>query len=133
VALAGSEAETGVDPLKLVQEAAQILGPTADILDTRAVVYSSQGDHQKAIRDLEYSVTDNPTPSKYFHKAVAHLGAGENKAAVESWVKAEELGDIRANLNRMEYPQFDQAKAKIENLRSQNAKLTDADKLRAAG
>ena len=52
VALAGNEAETGVDPLKLVQEAAQILGPTADILDTEAVIYTVKGDYQKAIREL---------------------------------------------------------------------------------
>jgi cellulose synthase operon protein C len=134
VSLAGTEAETGVDPLTLVQQAAGILGPTADILDTRAVVYITHNEHQKAIRDLEYSVLDNPTPAKYFHKAVAHLGAGENKAAVESWNKAESLGDIRSNLNRMEYDLYDQVKPKIDALRNQNpTKLTEADKFRAAG
>jgi tetratricopeptide (TPR) repeat protein len=125
VALAGNDAEAGVDPLKLVQEAEQILGPTADILDTRAVVYTAKGQYQDAIKDLNYSVTDNPTAAKYFHKTLAHLGAGENAKAIESWDKAHELAkDVRATLNRMEFEQYDQTKAKIEQLR--NPKLTRA-------
>jgi tetratricopeptide (TPR) repeat protein len=131
--LAGSSAEVGLDPLKLVEEAAEILGPTADILDTRAVAYISRGEYQKAIDDLTFSVTDNPTPSKYFHKAAAHLGAGENTAAIEAWEKAEELGDIRSDLNRLEYDRFDDVKRQIEQLRAQQRQLTDTDRRRAAG
>ena len=127
VALAGNEAETGVDPLKLVQEAAQILGPTADILDTEAVVYTVKGDYQKAIRDLDNSLTDNPTPAKYFHKAVAHLGAGENTAAIKAWDDAHKLNkDTRSTLNRMEFENYDRTKAKIEQVRGQSQKLTRA-------
>ena len=133
ISLAGSSAEVGLDPLKLVEEAAEILGPTADILDTRAVAYISRGEYQKAIDDLTFSVTDNPTPSKYFHKAAAHLGAGENTAAIEAWEKAEELGDIRSDLNRLEYDRFDDVKRQIEQLRAQQRQLTDTDRRRAAG
>jgi len=125
VALAGNEAEAGVNPLELVQQAETILGPTADILDTRAVVYFTQGNYPKAIEDLNYAVTDNPNAPKYFHKAVAHLGAGQNTAAVEAWNKAESLSDdVRSTLNRMEYDLYDKTKAKIEQLRGQ--KLTRA-------
>jgi tetratricopeptide (TPR) repeat protein len=127
VALAGNEAQAGVDPLKLVDEAAQILGPTADILDTRAVVYIAKGDYQKAIRDLDNSLTDNPTAAKYFHKAVAHLGAGENTAAIKAWDDAHKLAkDVRSTLNRMEFENYDQTKAKIEQIRSQSQSLTRA-------
>ena len=125
VALAGNEAETGVDPLKLVQEAEQILGPTADILDTRAVVYIAQGKYDAAIDDLTYSVTDNPTASKYFHLAVAQLGAGNNSKAIDAWGKAHEMTkDVRSTLNRMEFDQYDKTKVKIDALR--NPKLTRA-------
>jgi len=127
VALAGNQADAGVDPLKLVQEAAQILGPTADILDTEAVVYNTKGDYQKAIRDLDNSLTENPTPAKYFHKAQAHLGAGENTAAIKAWDDAHKLEkDVRSTLNRMEFEAYDQAKPKIEQLRGQSQKLTRA-------
>src|SRR5262249_41040252 len=111
VTLADTGQKSGVDPMKLVQEAAQILGPTSDILDTRALIYISKGDYRKAIDDLELAVTDNPTPSKYFHKVLAHLGAGENKAALEAWDKAEQLGDIHNDLNRLEFGRFDETKA----------------------
>ena len=125
VALAGNEAESGVDPLKLVQEAEQILGPTADILDTRAVVYIAQGKYDAAIDDLTYSVTDNPTAAKYFHLAVAQLGAGNNSNAIEAWDKAHEISkDVRSTLNRMEFDQYDKTKVKIDALR--NPKLTRA-------
>ena len=131
VALAGSAAATDVDPLKLVQEAAKIMGPNSDILDTRAVVLIARKQYKQAIQDLELSVTDNPTPSKYFHKAQAHLMAGENRAAVESWEKAEELGLSKDSLNRMEYESYEEMKAKIDQLRG--ASVTQAEPRRRAG
>lgn len=125
VALADNADEAGVDPLQLIDKAIQILGPTADILDSRAVIYIAKGDYQKAIRDLDNSLTDNPTPAKYFHKAVAHLGAGENTAALKAWDEAHKLNkDTRSTLNRMEYEQYDRAKTQIEKVRSQSQSLT---------
>lgn len=133
VTLAGTEADTGMDPMKLIQEAESILGPTADILDTRAVIHISRKNYQQAIEDLEYSVTDNPTPSKYYHLAVAHLRAGENDLALESWKNAEALGDIRESLNRMEFDQFDTVKAEIDRLRNQDASFTEVDRFPTTG
>lgn len=127
VALADNADEAGVDPLKLIEQAIEILGPTADILDSRAVVYNSKGDYQKAIRDLDNALTDNPTPAKYFHKAVAHLGAGENTAALKAWDDAHKLNkDARSTLNRMEFDQYDRTKTEIEKIRSQSQSLTRA-------
>jgi len=105
------------NPLDLIQEAAAIMGPNSDILDTRAVVLISQKQYKPAIQDLELSVTENPTASKYFHKADAHLRAGENRAAIDAWTKAEALGLGRDSINRMEYDRYDQMKAEIEKLR----------------
>ena len=79
-------------------------------------------------------MTDNPSPSKYFHLAAAHLYAGENKAwRLEAWDKAGELGDIKKDLNRLEYDRFDDIKSKIDQLKSQNSKVTEADRPRQAG
>jgi tetratricopeptide (TPR) repeat protein len=117
VAVAGNESETGVDPLKLVQEAEQIIGPTSDILDTRAVVFTTQGKYDAAIDDLDYAVTADPSASKYYHLAVAHLGAGNNSKAIDAWQKAHELTkDVRSDLNRMEFDLYDKTKAKIDSL-----------------
>lgn len=131
VSLAGSAAANDVDPMKLVQEAAQILGPNSDILDTRAIVHIARKEYKQAINDLELSVTDNPTASKYFHKAQAHLMARENRAAVEAWEKAEALGLDRDALNLMELGLYEQLKTKIDQIRG--APVAVDDGLRRAG
>ncbi len=130
-ALAGSSASADVDPLKLVNEAAEIMGPNSDILDTRAVVHTSRKDYQQAIEDLELAVTDTPTASKYFHKAHAHLLAQENRAAVEAWEKAEKLGLNHDAINLMEIDIYEDLKSKIDQIRGSS--VTQADGLRRAG
>ena len=89
------------------------------------MVRISQKDYKGAIRDLELAVTDGPTASKYYHKAVAHLLAGENKAAVEAWQKAEERGLNHDSLNRMEFDQYEETKKKIDQIR--NKKVTSSE------
>lgn len=131
VALAEKSTATDIDTLKLVSEAIDILGPSSDILDTRAVVYMSRGQYKEAIADLELAVTDNATASKYFHLAQAHLGAKESRAAVEAWEKAEGLGLTRESLNRMEYDRYEKAKAEIEKIRGPS--VTKSDRVRKAG
>jgi tetratricopeptide (TPR) repeat protein len=131
VALAGKSAKTDVDPMKLVVEAVQILGPNSDILDTRAVVYMSRQQFKEAIADLDLSVTDGPTASKYFHKAVAHLRASESRNALAAWQKAEGLGLNRDALNRMEHELYESAKKEIDKIRV--PAVTKSETLRKAG
>jgi tetratricopeptide (TPR) repeat protein len=131
LALSGSNASSEVDPLKLILEATQIMGPNSDILDTRAVVETSQKQYKKAIQDLELSVTDNPTASKYFHKAVAHYKANEMRSAVEAWEQAEKLGLNRDALNRLEFDEFEEMKTNIDKLRKRS--VTQAEPTRKAG
>jgi tetratricopeptide (TPR) repeat protein len=135
IALEGKAAGSNEDPLKLVEEAAQILGPNSDILDTRAVVYMARGDYQQAIEDLTLSVTDNPTASKYFHLAQAYLAARENRAALDAWKKAEELDLGPDSINRMEHEKYEATKRQIEQLRSgaSGASVTRSEALRPAG
>jgi tetratricopeptide (TPR) repeat protein len=132
VSLLGDKVETDVDPMELVQEAVEIFGPTEAVLDTRAVVYISQQQYDKAIEDLELSVADAPTAVKYFHKALAHFGAGENSAALQAWDKAEELGLEPEVIDRMERQRYEETKAKVEQLRGKGTTVTDASR-RAAG
>ena len=130
VALAEKSTATDIDPMKLVSEAAEILGPSSDILDTRAVVFMSRGQYKEAIADLELAVTDNATASKYFHLVQAHLGAKESRAAVAAWEKAEGLALSRESLNRMEFDRYEKAKAEIDKLRGPS--VTKSDPLRKA-
>ncbi|MEX0641484.1 MAG: tetratricopeptide repeat protein, partial [Pirellulales bacterium] len=131
VALAGSSADASdLDPLKLVQEAEQILGPNADILDTKAVVLIERQRYKEAIDELKLSVTDKPTGAKYFHLVVAHLGAGENRAALQAWEKAEAQGLTRDALNRLEHSRFDEVKAKIDQLRNGSSSVSRNEPVR---
>jgi tetratricopeptide (TPR) repeat protein len=130
LALADKSTATDIDPLKLVNEAAEILGPSSDILDTRAVIFMSRGKYKEAIADLELAVTDTPTASKYFHLAEARLGAKQSRAAVEAWEKAQGLGLTRESLNRMEFDQYDKVKTEIEKARGSSVTKSD---LRKAG
>ena len=100
--------------MRLVREAVEILGPSPDILDTRAVVFIANQQFEDAIEDLKLSVTDNPTAAKYFHKTIAHLGAGQKNDAIKAWEEAEKLGLTRDNISRMERKQFDEVKSQIE-------------------
>jgi tetratricopeptide (TPR) repeat protein len=131
LALEEKPAATDIDPMKLVAEAEQILGPNSDILDTRAVVLMSRQQYKPAINDLELSVTDSPTASKYFHLAEAHLRARESRAAVEAWEKAENLGLTRDSLNRMEHDRYEKIKAEIDKIRG--PAVTKSDRVRKAG
>jgi tetratricopeptide (TPR) repeat protein len=133
IALAGPAADSDDDPLNLTNEAASILGPVSDILDTRAVVFISRRQYKEAVEDLELSVTDNPTASKYYHKALAHLLALENREAVDAWEKAEGLGLSRDSLNRMEYDQYDETKAKIDQIRGGDGTSVTQTQSRRAG
>ena len=89
--------------------------------------------YQEAIDELKLSVTDNPTGAKYFHMVVAHLGAGENRAALQAWDKAEAQGLTRDELNRLEHSRYDQVKTKIDQLRTGNASVTQSEPVRRAG
>ena len=130
LALSDKSPSSDSDPLKLINEATEILGPSPDILDTRAVVLISRGQHKEAAADLEFSVTDNPTPAKYFHLAQAYLGAKESRAAVDAWQKAEALGLTRDSLNRMEFEDYEKVKAEITKIRGP---VTKSEPVRKAG
>ena len=130
VSLEGSAA-SNVDPLKLANEAASILGPNSDILDTRAVAYMAKGQYSQAIEDLRDAVTDNPTAAKYFHLAEAYLGNGEKRSAADAWTKAEELGLSREILNRMEHDKYEKLKQQIDVLRRGGAAVTRSEPRRA--
>jgi tetratricopeptide (TPR) repeat protein len=133
LALADPNASGNVDALKLVNEAAEIMGPSSDILDTRAVVYNSRRQYDQAIADLNDSVTDNPTPSKYFHLAEAYLGLNRNRDAFDAWKRAEELGLSRETINRMEHEKYEELKRRINQIPGVGGSTAQSVPLRPAG
>jgi hypothetical protein len=64
---------------------------------------------------------------------VAHLGAGQNQAALQAWDKAIELGLSIDELDRLERSRFDSIKSQIDKLRPQSPSSPESAPLSAAG
>lgn len=121
VALSSEDASDLSEAMRHVEESISISGPRSDILDTRAVVRMAMGDYRDAVRDLELAVTDAPSPSKYFHKARAHLLAGQRAEALDAWERATEMGLTRDKVAVAERGAYDDVKAQIDDMQSRSA------------
>ncbi|MCA9241377.1 MAG: tetratricopeptide repeat protein, partial [Planctomycetales bacterium] len=111
-----TDAPSNQEAMKYVNEAAQILGPRSDILDTRAVVHMALGNSDQAVSDLEYAVTDQPTASKYFHLCRAYLLDRQNQKAVGAWRKAVELGLTESSVGTVEREVYHDVEKRIKQL-----------------
>lgn len=108
------QGDKGADPLKLINRAIQLRGPVPELLDTRAVVYITNGDNPKAIKDLEDAVAIDPAPSRYFHLARAYLAAGDPDAARRSLTKARDEGLKEADVHPLERPALAQVEKALK-------------------
>ncbi|MEO1496906.1 MAG: tetratricopeptide repeat protein [Planctomycetota bacterium] len=122
-ALTNSSSEAIAEARRCVDEAVEILGPGTDILDTRAVVAIADKRYDEAIADLKLSVIDRPTPTKYFHKAIAHLMAGQTEEAMAAWKEATDRGLSEDDISDLEIEQFRSVKEQLEGLGMQSASL----------
>lgn len=104
----------GAAPLELINRAINLRGPAPEFLDTRAVVYLTNGEARKAIEDLENAVAMDPTASRYFHLARAHLEAGDLESARKSLVKAHERGFSEADVHPLEKAAFAQVEKALK-------------------
>jgi len=81
----------GAESLKLIDAAIAVLGPSSDLIDTRALAYLAQGKYDQAAADIRLAVGDRPTTSKYYHLAQIEKQLGNDQAAKEAIAKAQEL------------------------------------------
>jgi tetratricopeptide (TPR) repeat protein len=77
---------------ELIDRAIALLGPRAELLDTRAVVSLALGKSDEARVDLEQAIADYPSPSRYFHLARALVMARKKAEARDKLKKAREIG-----------------------------------------
>jgi tetratricopeptide (TPR) repeat protein len=108
---------------EFINQAIEVYGPVDDILDTRAVVYMTRKEYEKAVEDLSLATALSSDPVKFYHSAQANLLAGNDQAALKAWEKAQQLGFTKEKLPVLEQKNFDQVKSDIEGLRTQNAGL----------
>lgn len=111
LAMRGKDAGGLDDALAMVNEAIDILGPTSDLLDTRAMVHLARKDSREAIKDLEVAISEEPSGSKLFHLALAQMDAGLNENAKATYQKArDDYGLNPSDLSALEGQEFDRLK-----------------------
>jgi tetratricopeptide (TPR) repeat protein len=113
--LAGSNPtpERGAEALKLIEQAISVLGPSSDLIDTRALAYMAQGKYDQAAADVRLAVVDRPTTSKYYHLAQVEKQLGNTDAAREAFTKAEELRGEQNPFTPFERQGYDQLKSEL--------------------
>lgn len=96
------------EALDVIRRAIVIEGELSDFVDTRALAHMALGQFDAAIHDLENAVTEGPpVPEKYFHLALAYLGADKKGNARQAFQKATELKLTREGLHPLERPGYD--------------------------
>jgi tetratricopeptide (TPR) repeat protein len=103
------------EALQLINRAIDIAGPRGELLDTRASVYIALNQPDKAVKDLETALADNPVPTRYFHLAQAQRLANNAAQAVEALQKATSAGLTRPEqLHPVERAAFLKLKGELE-------------------
>lgn len=101
------------DASRFVEEGIKLFGPTAEMLDTRAVVKIARKDTSGAIEDLKLALLDKPTASQYFHLAQAYLLAGDKQLATDAWNKGKELDLGPKSLSDLEHEEYERIRKEI--------------------
>jgi tetratricopeptide (TPR) repeat protein len=100
--------KNGKEALSMIERAIELDGPQAELLDTRAVVYLTLADADKAVQDLEEAIAETPTAHRYFHLAQAHRIAQRRSAAGHAMRRAVELRLDEATIDPLELPAYRQ-------------------------
>jgi tetratricopeptide (TPR) repeat protein len=80
------------EALTLINRAIELMGPRAELLDTRAVVQIKLNRPDLAISDLERVTAESPNASRCFHLACAYKMAHRQDAALRAFRQARDLG-----------------------------------------
>jgi tetratricopeptide (TPR) repeat protein len=96
------------ESLEEINTAIDLLGPRVEVLDTRAMIHLSRGEHQKAIEDLK-EATMFPVKSGvyFFHLALAYQAADNRPAAKEALGLAKDMQFLGDDVAPNEREQFD--------------------------
>jgi predicted Zn-dependent protease len=104
----------GDEALTLINRAIELLGPRPELLDTRGVVYLSQGQADLAVKDLARATLDTPSGPRYYHLARAHQLANNRGEALRALREAERLGLSPQQLHPVERAALAKVKDELE-------------------
>ena len=103
--------------LKRINRAISILGPQADLLDTRAIVYLRLNQPDDAVNDLKLALSDyvpGKMYMKYLHLAMAYQAADLANEAEEALRKAIDDGLNPKELFKRQRQDYDRLRQKLE-------------------
>ncbi len=90
------------EALELLEKAIGLAGPRPGLLDTRGVIYSRNGQHQKAQSDLEEGIAQQPDGVRYLHLAQIFLAQDKKDEATKALKNADELGVKNYEIHALE-------------------------------
>jgi predicted Zn-dependent protease len=93
--------------LARIKRAIELVGPTADLLDTRALLYLAQDKPARAIADLRTALEQARAPAISFHLALAYHAQKSDIRAAGALEDARRLGFRREQLQPLERPAYD--------------------------
>ncbi|MGB6042010.1 MAG: tetratricopeptide repeat protein, partial [Pirellulales bacterium] len=95
------------DTIRLVETAVELIGPSRDVLDSRAMIHLAQGNCEKAVKDLE-NATMFGTDSGilYFHLALAYQCEDDREAAKRTMEKAKAVDFAPRRLSTIEREKY---------------------------
>ncbi|MBM4070086.1 MAG: tetratricopeptide repeat protein [Planctomycetes bacterium] len=94
----------GSEPLELIQGVIRQVGPAAELLDTRALVYLKSDQLALALADLQAAIADKPNATKFLHLAQVHLQLGNRAAARQALLSIPDLNRAIERVHVLERP-----------------------------
>ena len=113
LALTGNEQER-TQALTIIERAIQLIGPKPTLLDTRAVVFQSLREFDKAEHDLRLAIGTQPSPVYLYHLACVQLAKGQKPAAIETFQKAKDLGLSLQTVDPLERTIYKQVQSTLQ-------------------
>jgi tetratricopeptide (TPR) repeat protein len=99
---------------QLIEEAIELAGAAAPLLDSRATVRLTKGDWRGALSDLTLALADEPTGLRYFHQAQAYLAGKDKDKAREAMDAADSYGLKVEHLQPLERPAYRQLREALQ-------------------
>ncbi len=106
--------ETADEATKLIDAAVAELGPTTDLLDSRAMVRLAKGQSRQALEDVSDAILLQPTPRNYLHLAVIRVAMGDLNAARDALAIAREKDLDEERLSPDDRRRLEKVEAAIE-------------------
>ena len=108
------------EALRLVEQAMEIAGPEAQLLDLRATIELAAGQLRKSQSDLQSVMEDRPLASAYFHLAQLLAAQGDAKRALAALEHGQQLGLSLHGLHPLEHQTYQKLVSELKGWTAQH-------------